>query len=658
MPMLKIQDSPRAFWIAFLTVSLPIGILALGQTMPQLVSQDIAPWRSKWTLLLLGMIFNIILGGPAIWGLWRGFFDNVLNRIESASSSRLTSVAALLVIPLFLALFWLIRLNIFGSILPQLFPSVWIFLWLTLLAALAFKFISKTSLTVSFVSLILLQGVVFRLWSISGVVTDFPFSIDYSETSRFYYASLPFSQTLYGMDLPLSTLHPSRYLLQAIPFLVPGIPLWGHRLWQAILWVVLTGVSSWLLARRMKLPSKHLTALFAAWGFIYFLQGVVYYHLQVCVIIVLLGYSSKRPYRTLTAVILASLWAGISRVNWFPVPAMLAIALHLLEEPVASYKNLWQYLKHPALWILAGLSSALLSQFLYIFWSGNVGNAGDFGSSFTSDLIWSRLLPNVTYPLGVLPGILIVSAPLLLFLAYLLVGKRSNMHGIRVLGLFSMLGVLFLGGLVVSTKIGGGADIHNMDAFMVLLAVISCSFFAGQVSIEGNGAAWRAVPIWVIVIAALIPTIFSMQGVNPRFSYDRTQAQADLDALRAVMEDVSEQGGEVLFISERQLLMFHMVEGVRLVPDYEVVTLMEMGMSGNQSYLDRFYEDLSNHRFELIVSRNQRPVRKTGEPFAEENNVWIEAVTKPLLCSYDRKQLLEFTNILLLVPVKTGGNCR
>lgn len=656
--MLKVHDSSRAFWIAFLAVSIPIGLLALGQAVPQLVSQNIAPWRSKWTLLLLGMIFNIVIGGPAIWGLWRGLFKNILDRIESASPSKLTSVAAFLIIPSSLALFWFIRFRIFGSILPQLFPSVWIFLWLSLIATLALKFAAKTSLTVSFVSLVLLQGVLFRLWSLSGVVTDFPFSLDYSETSRFYYASLPFSQSLYGMDLPLSTLHPSRYLLQAIPFLLPDLPLWGHRLWQALLWVILTGASSWLLARRMRLPSKYLTAIFTAWGFIYFLQGVVYYHLQVCVIIVLLGYSAKRPHRTLAAVILASLWAGISRVNWFPVPAMLAIALYLMEEPVSSRKSLWHYLKHPVLWTIAGLSSALLSQFLYIFWSGNAENAADFGSSFTSDLIWSRLLPNATYPLGVLPGILIVSAPLLIFLVYLLVGRLSNLHLVRWLGLSSMLAVLFLGGLVVSTKIGGGADIHNMDAFMVLLAVISCSFFAGQVSIEENGAAWRTVPAWVFVVAALIPAVFSMMGVQPRFSYDRAQAQAELDVLSSLMEDVSSQGGEVLLISERQLLMFHMVEGVALVPDYEVVTLMEMAMSGNQAYLDRFYNDLSNHRFDLIISRNQRPVRKADEPFAEENNVWIESVTKPLLCSYERAQLLEFTNILILVPSKAGGNCR
>lgn len=655
--MLKIRDTSRAFWIAFLAVSIPISILALDQAVPQLISQDVAPWRSKWTVLLLAMILNIIIGGLAIWGLARGRFKTLLDWLDNASSSGLVSASASILIPSAPALFWLIRFKVFGSLLPQLFPSVWIFLWLSLIAAIALKLVTKTSLSVSFVALVLLQGVFFRIWSISGVVTDFPFSLEYSETSRFYYASLPFSQSLYGMDLPLSTLHPSRYLLQSIPFLISGIPLWGHRLWQVLLWVILTGASSWLMARRMRLPSIYLTAIFTAWGFVYFLQGVVYYHLQVCVIIILLGFSTKQPYRTLTAVILASLWAGISRVNWFPVPAMLAITLYLLEEPASAQKSLWLYLKHPTLWTIAGLSSALLSQFLYIFWSGNAGNAGDFGSSFTSDLIWSRLLPNITYPLGVLPGILIVSAPLLIFLLYVLAGNRANLHFIRALGLSSMLAVLFLGGLVVSTKIGGGADIHNMDAFMVLLAITSCSFFAGQVSIERAGSAWGAIPVWVVMTAALIPVVFSMQGVQPRFSYDKAQARTDFDMLRSIVEDAANRGGEVLFISERQLLTFHMVDGVALIPEYEVVTLMEMAMSRNQPYLNQFYQDLSDHRFALIVSRNQRPVRKENEPFAEENNVWIDSVTKPILCNYDKSLLLEFSNILILVPAKAGRNC-
>jgi hypothetical protein len=490
--------------------------------------------------------------------------------------------------------------------------------------------------------------VLFRLWGILNAVTDFPFTLEYSETSRFYYGSLWFSQSIYGVDLPLSTLHPTRYFLQAFPFLF-NLPLWAHRLWQSLLWILLTGASSYFLARRLNLSSKGLTSLLAMWSFVYFLQGAVYYHLQVCVILILWGVSSKHPLRSFIVVLLASLWAGMSRVNWFPVPAMLAIAIYLLEEP---YSSFWKYLAKPALWTVTGLSAAFLSQALYIFWSGNANNASDFGSAFTSDLIWSRLLPNATYPMGVLPGILLVSAPSLLVLIFIL-GKRADWHFLRPLGIFSMLAVLFLGGLVVSTKIGGGGDIHNMDAYLVLLALLATSFFAGRVTSENSESNWNRVPEWVLALAVLIPAAISIGGVAPHFTYDHELAQKDLAQLRALVEPVVADGGEVLFISERHLVTFNMLEGVKLVPDYEVVTLMEMAMSGNQAYLDQFNSDLAAHRFALIVSRKQRVVKKEGEPFAEENNVWIDAISTPLLCYYQRSLTLESSNTLILTPSET-----
>jgi len=655
--MLRIQNSPRAFWIVFLVISISISKLAFDQALPQLIAAGIDPWRSKWTMLLLALMVNVFIGGLITWGIVRGYYENTLVRFKTASFPRWMRGLAAIIVPATLIVFCFIHFKVFGAILPQFFPSLWIFLWLSLISALALSIAANTTIIESFVTVLLIQSVLFRFWGIFDGVTDFPFTIEYSEASRFYYGSLLFSKSLYGMDLPLSTLHPSRYLLQAIPFLISNLPFWAHRLWQALLWVVLTGLASWLLARRMKFSATSITVLVAAWGFVYFLQGVVYYHLQVCVIIVLLGYSKKDDRRTFLTVILASLWAGISRVNWFPVPAMLAIALYFLEEPVSASKNLWQYLKQPMLWAVTGISVALISQAFYIFWSGNSNNAKDFGSSFTSDLIWSRLLPNVTYPLGVLLVILIVSMPLLMVLFYASHGHRTDWHFIRPLGLFTMLGALFLGGLVVSTKIGGGADIHNMDAFMVLLAVIACSFFAGQVSGEKSGVIWGVIPVWVLVLVAFIPTVFALQDVHPHFSYNHIQAQKDLATLQKVIADVHDQGGEALFISERQLLTFHMVPAVKLIPDYEVVTLMEMAMSGNQTYLDHFYKDLARHRFAVIIIRGQRAVKKTGEPFSEENNVWVDAVSRPLSCYYQRAITLTSSNTFVLVPAQAGENC-
>ncbi len=213
--MPRIQSPPHVFWITILSMSIFIGVLAFFQSVPQFISEGINPWRSKWTIYLVVLMLNIFLGGALVWGLSLDFFDNIIRRIEIASLSGIARVAALIAVPAALISFLLIHFKVFGTILPQFFPSLWIFLWLSIVAAIALKVSTKISLLPSFVAILLVQGALFRVWGILNVVTDFPFTIDYSETSRFYYGSLFFSRSMYGIDLPLSILHPSRYLLQA-----------------------------------------------------------------------------------------------------------------------------------------------------------------------------------------------------------------------------------------------------------------------------------------------------------------------------------------------------------------------------------------------------------------------------------------------------------
>ncbi len=337
----------------------------------------------------------------------------------------------------------------------------------------------------------LLQGVALSVISYLPSISTYPFSLGWSEASRYYYGSLVFAERIYGERVPLSILHPTRYFLQSVPFLVDGLPIWVHRLWQVLLWLGMTAVTGILFVRRLRPASRFLAVLTVMWFFLYLLQGAVYYHLQVMIWIILLGVSARHPWRSLAAVILASIWAGMSRVNWFPMPAMLAIGLYLLEEPVSGYRNFWRYMLKPAMWLALGLLTALASQSLYIYWSGNQGNLSAFGSSFTSDLIWERLWANPTYPLGVVPGILIVSAPIIALIVHALRGRLTAWHPIRLMGLAGMLVVLFAGGLVVSVKIGGGGDLHNMDAYMTLLGIVAGYLFFDRVVLEKSVAAYE-----------------------------------------------------------------------------------------------------------------------------------------------------------------------
>ncbi|MCX6056586.1 MAG: hypothetical protein NTW69_00305, partial [Chloroflexi bacterium] len=379
-------------------------------------------------------------------------------------------------------------------------PIFWVFLWVSLLQTLGLKLITGRKWHILFALVVLVQGLIYQIYGHLTVITDYPFSIGYSEASRHYYASMFFSERLYGIKLPLPFLHPTRYFLMSLPFLVDGLPLWFHRMWQSLLWIGLTAASSILLSRRLRL-SGWMQFFIAGWALLFFLQGAVYYHLQVCVILILAGVSTRHPWRSFIFILIASLWAGVSRVNWFPVPSMLAIAIYLMETPLGNKG--WRYWITPFAWGACGLGLAAASQFVYISISGNA-DIRAFGSSFTSDLLWNRLLPNDTSPLGILPGILIVSAPLLFAMTQMLRGRLSVMHPLRWLALLALLGVLFMGGLAVSTKIGGGGDLHNMDAFLVMFALIATAFFAKSVAAEDrSNPAWGQIH-WSVTVAVLL----------------------------------------------------------------------------------------------------------------------------------------------------------
>lgn len=539
----------------------------------------------------------------------------------------------------------------------------WMCWWALLLAMTALKVAFQTSWQAGFASALVMLGIVYEILIRFNSVTSYPLSLSWSEGSRYYYASLYFSKWLYGESLPLSTLHPSRYLLQSIPFLIPTLGLPFHRFWQFLLWMLLTAAAAIVVANRTILPNeKVLRWIVAGWYFLFLLRVGVYYHLEVMVILPLLFVSAKHPWRSLIAVVAASLWAGISRVNWFPVPALIAIAIYLIEIPLnavgpLSFKRLLQYLSQPALWLIAGLLSALVAQAAYIPLSGNANNVEAFKSSFSSALLLYRLWPNETYGLGIVPGILIVSVPLLLIVIIAAQRHWKALHPLRWLGLFGMILVLFAGSLVVSTKIGGGGDLHNMDAYASLLGIIALFFIGGNVQAEDHYSLVSIRPWAVFSYALIMPFLFLIPLLSP---YPKFNVSAAQEAHQQLVEIVDSLGknGPVLFINERQLVTFGDVQ-VSLVPDDEVVTLMEMAMAGNQSYLDKFYNDLANHRFAAIVATKQnRGIKEEGALF-EENNVWNSRISPYILCYYTPSVVIETgpSKIGIYVPQTSPTNC-
>ena len=532
----------------------------------------------------------------------------------------------------------------------EFFDPLWLMGHLSLFAAIFLWGASPNSLSLS----ILLSPVIYGciLWIVNFLpeINGYPLSLGWSETSRYYYASLFFSPIIYGKWVPFSSLHPSRYLMQSLPFLFQSNSLLVHRFWQSFLWVLTTFLGGFALSKRLKLDNKWIGLGLAAWFFMFVFQGPVYYHLMVIIIIVLIGFDKDKLWQSLFIIILASVWAGISRVNWFPVPGMLGVTLYVLETPQKE-KNFWAYWGWPVIAVVVGMMFAFGSQSLYAVISGNPVEV--FASSFNSPLYRYRLFPNEAYGPGIIMMIIGASFPLILLLAIRLIPSLKRWKILRILALFSILAALLIAGLIVSMKIGGGDNLHNMDAFMVFLAVITAYVMSGQFAEdrEKSEKDLKFLKIPLIILVILIPINFIVTTIQPLRNYDMESAQDVVDQIQNLINQRVGGGEEVLFIDQRHLLTFDMIDGVDLVPEYEKVFLMEMAMANNEAYLSNFWGDIEDHRFDLIISETLTSrIRPSSDIFGEENNVWVERISKPLLRSY--RTIFEFTDygISVLAP--------
>jgi len=126
---------------------------------------------------------------------------------------------------------------------------------------------------------IVAPAVVWKVVGFASALSASPFTLGWSEASRYYYASLFHSPAVYGVRTAWPVLHPSRYLLQAIPFLAGDLPIAVHRLWQVGLWIGVSALVAIALARRWVRARSWRFVLLIGWGFLFLFQGPVYYHL-------------------------------------------------------------------------------------------------------------------------------------------------------------------------------------------------------------------------------------------------------------------------------------------------------------------------------------------------------------------------------------------
>jgi hypothetical protein len=510
-------------------------------------------------------------------------------------------------------------------------------------------------------------------------VSDYPFSFSWSEGNRIWDYSVLFGRRLYNypQGQPIEAfIDLGRQSLWGLPFLLPGMTIWGMRLWDGLVTTLPYAILGWVAFQRFK---EHTALWFLAgvWAFVFLTQGPIYTPLVISAILVAIAW--RRPlWIALPLVGLAGFYAQMARYTWMFAPALWAGMLYLADTPPEGQKVTKRQWVSTILVVLAGLIGGVAIQRLLA--TGQRMAAGPSANIVAQEanpasevislqgllhvltrqpLLWVRLLPNGTYPLGILLGIILVTAPLVILLIHLMRTRRWQLDWLRGLVIAGPL-ALFLGvGLVVSVKIGGGSNLHNLDMFLIgLLLAAALAWRAGG---------FRALahldqePVWVQGLMVVMMLVFAYQpvlGAGPIELPAKDRVDRALSALREQVE-LAAQEGDVLFIDQRQLLTFGYVPKIPLVADYEKKLMMDTAMSGDESYFIPLYKDLARHRFSLIVSEPLRNrLRESEYQFGDENNAWVRWVAAPVLCYYKPLVTFKDVKVQLLVPRESGGDCQ
>jgi hypothetical protein len=524
--------------------------------------------------------------------------------------------------------------------------------------------------------------------SLQGV-TDYPFSLGWSEGNRLW------DYSIYVL------LDQGRLLIGGLPFLIPGLTIEMERLWVGLTTIIpyfLIGLAAFRIIKE----NNRSWPFVILWIFLFLKQGPIHSPLVLSAALTILIWG-RSLWLSIPLVIYAGFFAQASRYTWMFAPG---IWIGMLELAGASLLNgklvASQWARAIALGIAGLFGGYFLPKILPVLMQivnpapttplsmENVGeqiaSAGNTAETIASEvsrqpLLWYRLLPNSTYGNGILIGLLIAIVPLVVILLWLAITKKWVLNIWQKLALTGSLLAFLAVGLVASTKIGGGGDLHNMDMFLIGLAFtgLIAWYSGGREAILNPGQ----LPVWmkIVVIAALIvpalgpwrqmrshqfgeqaATLVVLADAPDEKSLDLLPSDEKIDRALEKIQDavtVAKVEGEVLFLDQRQLLTFGYITDVPLVSQYEKKVLMNEALSGNADYFQTFYNDLAAHRFSLIVSEKLfTPIKDSSFEFGEENNAWVTWVAKPLLCYYQETSTLKEVGVQLFIPRETPEDCQ
>ena len=588
-----------------------------------------------------------------------------------------------------LAVFWPARLlnyTDYGFDLTPLGIRVYLFVLASGMGALILTEREKIFSWIGWYQSIILFGVVSLFSKVFVPVTDFPLSLYWSEGNRIWDYSVLFGRDLYiyPHDAPLEAyIDRGRQSLWGLPFLLPDVTISQVRMWSALVYTIPLAIFGWILFRSRVFPSRS-WVMVGFWTMLFLYQGPIYTPLVLAATLIAIA-RGRTLWLALPLIFIAGYYAQLSRLTWMFAPAIWAGMAGLQHYPPTSKGIKWREWRYVFSYGLAGLIGGfgisgwkrLRSYFRQITSnvtplpetgtqiidsssSADVVSSGGGISAITDQaLLWSRLWPNPTYREGIVIGLLLAVGPLVVFLFYLAISKRWKLNGWQKAGFLIPMLVFLIVGIVISVKIGGGSNLHNLDMFLVGMVFVTA--FAWEAGGEQTVIKITETPIWfrlVVLIALAIPAFDPVLSAKPLVLPPENKVQEALVVIEEEARSAIMNGGEVLFMDQRQLLTFRDVGEIPLVADYEKKLVMDKAMSQDREFFEDFYRDISNQRFALIVSEPQRQrLANENEDWGAENDIWIKWVATPLLCYYEPEHILEKTRIWLLVPRAEPLNC-
>ncbi len=491
------------------------------------------------------------------------------------------------------------------------------------------------------------------------LIVDYPFSLSWSEGNRFWDYSLLFGKERYQFAEGSSTaafLDLGRQSLWGFVFLWKNLTITGMRAWNTILYFIPPFILGFLLFKDKKIQFPTLL-IYGLWTYIFLSEGPIYAPLIFCAVLVFIAAKTQNFPITLLLVICAGYIANMTRFTWIIAPTVWAFLFIYFREKKSTP---WQRNLKSVCAALAGLiGGVVLPSFIPIQTSSIIleenTSSGILQSIKTilqsQDLLWYRLLPSETFPLGILPALLLIVTPLFIIVNIYIKKEKIQLEKAEKFYLIASIIGFLLVGAVVSVKIGGGSNLHNMDMFLLTLLIIISIFWknglAEWVQSEIRKTSWVSI---LILFLLVYPNIRYINSVKPLSLPSNEIITDSLENIQTRIDEKKETG-EILFIDQRQLLTFGEIKNVDLIGAYEKKLLMNEALSNDQFYFDHFYQDLKEHRFSLIITEPTRIIYQSDENnFGEENDAYVKWVSEPLLCYYEALETFQEVGVELLIP--------